>query len=200
MGIRSLSAASISTGAKRSKFWDQVASIEGPSGFYGIDSYTFPNSSLNTITFSNIPQDYKHLYIVYNCRGTINDGTRMYFNGDFTNGNYYGNGGWGVPTSGGQFTFNPTAGNGIVDLFGLLGAFNSYDHTSGYGYINDYSKSDKLKSASALMTNVTSTSEGSIIYSGGTRTASTAAISSITFTARTQNFVSGSKIAIFGIR
>lgn len=168
-------------------------------GFVALDSYTFPNSSLNTMTFNNIPQGYKHLYIIYNCRGTINDGTRIYFNGDFTNGNYYGNGGFGVPTGGSQFTFNPTAGNGIVDLFGLLGTFNSYDHTSGYAYINDYSKNNKLKSASGFVTNLTSTGEGSIIYSGGTRTSSTDPITSFTITARTQNFVAGSKIAIFGI-
>ena len=198
MGIRSLSSASVATGAKRSKFWDQTTAL-GLAGFVALDSYTFPSSSLNTVTFSNIPQSYKHLYIVYNCRGTINDGTRMYFNGDFTNGNYYGNGGWGVPTSGGQFTFPPTSANGIVDLFGLLGMFNSTDHTSGYAYINDYSRTDKLKSVSGMVTNLTSTNEGSVIYSGGTRTASTAAISSLTITARTQNFVTGSKIAIFGI-
>lgn len=60
MGIRSLSTASISTGTKRSKIWDQSAQVTPPA-FESIATYAVTSGTVNTITFDNIPQTYKHL-------------------------------------------------------------------------------------------------------------------------------------------
>ena len=61
MGIRNLSTASISTGAKRSKFWDQSSTIIIPA-FESIATANATGSS-SSIGFTNIPQTYKHLQI-----------------------------------------------------------------------------------------------------------------------------------------
>lgn len=84
MGIRSLSAASISTGAKRSKFWDQTTEAYLAS-FESITS-TSLTASTSTVTFSSIPSTYTHLQLRVVSRsttaGTGQDGLRMRFNGD----------------------------------------------------------------------------------------------------------------------
>lgn len=169
------------------------------SGFVGIDSYTFSTSSLNTVTFSNIPQGYKHLYFFFQSWGTVNDGTRMFFNGDTNGGgNYRGGaqmGGYSSSVSVGA----PTSQVGIVDIIGLLGGYGSTQTTAGYGYINDYSKTGKIKSVTSLWSNRNSSNEGGVSYNGGARLSSTDPITSITITARTGNFNTGSKISLFAV-
>ncbi len=169
------------------------------SGFVGIDSYTFANSSLNTITFSNIDQGYKHLFIVYQAWGTVNDGTRLRFNNDSGTNNYLAAGGMGAYGNS-FYTSVPTLANGITDAFNLLGGtYGSTQSSTGYGYINDYSKNNKIKSITALCSNFNSSNEGGIALQTGARIADNAPISSITFVARTGNFNTGSKIALFGV-
>jgi len=169
------------------------------SGFVGIDSYTFANSSLNTITFSNFSPDYKHLFIVYQAWGTVNDGTRLRFNGDSGTNNYIAPGGYGGYAS----TFsviNSALANGITDQFNLLGGtYGSTQCSTGFAYINDYSKTNKFKSITGLCSNFNNANEGGIAFTAGARIADNAAITSITFVARTGNFNTGSKIALFGV-
>ena len=62
MGIRNLSTASISTGAKRSKFWDQT-SVYAPSSYESIATATVGSGGSTGVTFSNIPSTYSHLEI-----------------------------------------------------------------------------------------------------------------------------------------
>lgn len=174
--------------------------ITALDGFVGIDSYTFPNSSTNTVTFSNINQGYKHLYIVFQGAGTINDGMRMYFNGDTTNGNYFGTGTIGADNSN-AFVAAPASSQGIVDVFTLLGGtYGATQSSAGVAYINDYAATNKKKTVTGIQSNVNSSNEGWVGTTVGARTADTAAITSITFTARTQNFVANSSFALFGIK
>lgn len=168
------------------------------SGFVGIDSYTFANSSLNTVTFSNIPQGYKHLYIVFTGQGTVNDGMRLYFNGDTGASNYIGTSAmFANASTAGAYANN---GTGIVDPFSLLGSsYGATQNTAGYAYINDYSKSNKIKAITSFQSNLNSANEGGLTYGVGARVSSTAAITSLTFTARTGNFNTNSKFALFGV-
>ena len=69
MGIRSLSTASISTGVKRSKVWDQSAVTVIPA-FEAIQTISTGGSSQASIDFTSIPSTYKHLQIRYNIKGT----------------------------------------------------------------------------------------------------------------------------------
>jgi hypothetical protein len=62
MGIRSLRTASISTGVKRSKVWDQSA-VYSPTAYESIATQTVGAGGAASVTFSSIPSGYKHLQI-----------------------------------------------------------------------------------------------------------------------------------------
>jgi len=63
MGVRSLSAASISTGIKRSKFWDQSAVITGT--YESISTVYLSSANAATVDFTNIPNTFMHLELRY---------------------------------------------------------------------------------------------------------------------------------------
>jgi hypothetical protein len=85
VGIRSLKTASISTGVKRSKVWDQSTVIVN-TDFESIATVTVGAGGQSSVTFSSIPSTFKHLQIRWNCitnRGTYAmDDIKMTFNGD----------------------------------------------------------------------------------------------------------------------
>jgi hypothetical protein len=169
------------------------------SSFDAIDTYTFPNASLNSVTFSSIPQTYQHLIVVFQGAGTINDGTRMRFNGDSGSNQYF-----GVVLADGSGTsmntYPGSLGTGISDLFSLLGnTYGASQSTAGYCYINDYSSTLKYKTATTHQSNLNSSNQGSVGFGTGSWL-STAAITSLTLVARTQNFDTGSTISLFGIK
>jgi hypothetical protein len=173
--------------------------IPALAGFVGLDSFTAPNSSSNTITFNSIPQNYKHLMLVYQAQGTVNDGTRIRFNGDSGASNYLG--GDGINSSGAGLVTTAISGaqSGLLDLISLR--WNNVGTTSSAAvvYINDYSKNGKLKTAMSLDSNIAIDGTGSMRHFAGTRTSSTEPITSISIVARTGNFNTGSKVALFGI-
>lgn len=91
MGIRSLRTASISTGVKRSKVWDQSAVVA--TNAYESIATAMGTGSSGIITFSSIPQTYKHLQLrIFNNSsrvGAASGSGRMQFNGDTTGTNYF---------------------------------------------------------------------------------------------------------------
>jgi hypothetical protein len=169
------------------------------SGFVGLDSYTFASNTLNTVTFNSIDPGYKHLFIIYQAQGTVNDGTRLRFNGDSGTGNYIAAGGFGA--YGNTFSVaTPASANGITDQFSLLGAsYGATQSTAAWAYINDYSKTNKIKSITGMSSNFNSANEGGVALLAGARTGSLEAINSITIVARTGNFNTGSTVALFGV-
>jgi hypothetical protein len=84
MGVRSLSASSIATGAKRSKFWDQ-STIISTTAFDSIATVTVGSGGQSTVEFTSIPSTYKHLQIRAIGRGGNSDVATTYtlrFNSD----------------------------------------------------------------------------------------------------------------------
>jgi hypothetical protein len=65
MAIRRLSKASITSGAKSSKMWDQETSL----GFYESIATAVVDASGATVFFGNIPQTYQHLQVRITGRG-----------------------------------------------------------------------------------------------------------------------------------
>jgi hypothetical protein len=134
MGIRSLKTASISTGVKRSKVWDQSAVVL--LGAYESIATVNVSSSQSTITFSSIPSTYKHLQIRYlaRCSRTdytiatmfirLNNDSSSSYAGHATYGNgsavySYGNGSQTFGYSGAVVGANATANTfsgGIIDI------------------------------------------------------------------------------------
>lgn len=88
MGIRNLSTASISTGVKRSKFWDQSA-VYVPPIFESI--VTLTPGGTNTAEFSAIPQTYNHLQIrgTYRCTNVAGTIRLRFGNGGIDTGSNY---------------------------------------------------------------------------------------------------------------
>jgi hypothetical protein len=67
MGIRRLKTASISTGSKSSKFWDQSTSL---NSYESISTTTVGSGGTSVIDFTSIPATYKHLQLRLICRDT----------------------------------------------------------------------------------------------------------------------------------
>lgn len=147
MAIRSLSTSSISTGAKRSKFWDQSTQT---SAHVLIATATVTSGGTSSIAFSSIPQTYDHLQLYWNARsssGNTGDFVYVRFNGDSTanyNFNY-------LEASGGTSTLNPGISTKSANTNAWLtkiagGTATANVFAVGYGIIGDYSKTNRNKS------------------------------------------------------
>jgi hypothetical protein len=190
MGIRSLSTASISTGTKRSKVWDQSTVITYPS-FESIQTVTVGSGGSSNISFNSIPSTYKHLQIrgLVSMAGDIN----IRFNGD-TNTNYglhfmYGAGG------------TPAASNGVSTAYGYLayGLFASSAFTPVITDILDYTNTNKYKVTRSLSGNDNNSSGGVMLASSFWQ--STSAVTSITIYSKDSvSFNQYSSLALYGIK
>lgn len=210
MGIRSLSTASISTGTKRSKIWDQSAVVI-TTAYESIATVNI-TSDTNTITFSSIPSTYKHLQLRAVTRSTYNStaaGQSQYkiqFNGDtaanYSNHRLYGNGSTAIANSGAsqnQITAdqpwaNPGAfGAGLV-LSPVIIDILDYQNTT---------KNKIVRILTGFDANQASTNQESTLRSGAWY--STSAITSITLDATAGAFSDGpfganTKWALYGIK
>jgi hypothetical protein len=201
MGIRSLSTASISTGTKRSKVWDQSAVV--PTNSYeSIATYVVGAGGAASYTFSSIPQTYKHLQIRVmsrSDRAVTAEGTWFYPNNDTTTTNYARHvlGGDGstnfatatVPTSGGTGTIYTPAASALANTFGV-----------GVVDILDYTSTNKYKTFRTLTGLDTNSSNSEIRLVSGLWL-STSAITSIKIdTQGGGNFTQYTSFALYGIK
>lgn len=192
MGIRSLKTASISTGAKRSKFWDQSSIIQ-TTAFDSIQTYTL-GSAQSTVTFSSIPQTYKYLEIHSVTFGT---GTTMVarLNGDSgSNYTFHRVMSWGsgAPESAGQ--------TGRPDFaISYVGGSTTSKPLGNIMYFNDYSDTNKNTTFTSL-NGVDNNGSGNVgIWSGLWN--NTAAVTSISFRCEDgSNFQANTTFALYGIK
>lgn len=206
MGIRSLRTASISTGVKRSKVWDQSAVVIPLSSFESIQTVTLTGSQ-STVTFSSIPSTYKHLQIRAIARTNRTnysvEQVFMRFNSD-SGSNYTGHqlGGDG----GSPYAFSTSAPSTYM-LVGQIGTSIAGADTSGIFItdILDYTSANKNKTARTLAgvhpsAAISGTVYGATTLSSGLWMNSATAVSSITFSTELGgNFTSGS-FALYGIK
>lgn len=187
MGVRSLATASVSTGIKRSKFWDQTAAIWN-NDFYYIGSQT---GTGNTMTLSGIPSTYKNLRIYYTGRtgasGSAVDNTVIYFNGDTTSANYKG-AYWG--SGSGTSNIFPLRTTGATATSGYFG--------SGWIDITDYSSTTGKYKQVHVYSGCVSPGSTEIFVNYTTWLNSASAINSLTWGYGAGNFIAGSKIDIYG--
>lgn len=197
MAIRSLSTASISTGTKRNKIWDQNASLYLPGSYEAIQTISLTSNQQN-ITFTSIPQTYKHLEIRAVTRDTYGNtypGTYAYFNG-------VGNG-----------TFNYISGDGGNNNGAIGGATSSYTGNSAGGdtpagnydtwiaRIPDYTESNKQKMMTIVQGNSANTYSSHIAFWAWSSGATTP-VTSILFGEGDTNYklAAGSHWALYGIK
>jgi hypothetical protein len=190
MGIRSLRTASISTGAKRSKFWDQSANVIATS-YISLGSVKLA-SNTTTVTFSSIPSTYKNLQIRIFARKDTggNDAYALHLNGDTTNANYAYHLFGGDGTAFTQTVLDRSDSGSVRD-----NAWNSTVIT-----IPDYTSTSKVKSWQTVSGTMSQT-DGSSFY-GTTVWDNTAAINSLRFSTinGSYNFITGSVFALYGIK
>jgi hypothetical protein len=202
MGIRSLSTASISTGTKRSKVWDQSAVVITNS-FESIATIEVGSGGASNVTFSSIPSTFKHLQI----RGTAktnratysNDNIKLQFNGDSAS-NYNSHNLYGDGTSVGANSFGWTA----QYYSGSVGA-QLIENNFGAVIIDilDYANSNKFKTTKVLGgfdNNNTGTDKGIIALNSGLWRSTSAITSVIISAAEGTGLQQYSKFALYGIR
>lgn len=193
MAIRSLSTASISTGSKRSKFWDQSTIL---NSFESIAT-ALTTGSTSEIVLSSIPSTFTHLQIRVTCQQSSADNILIQFNGD-TASNYY----WhelfgdGVNPASGE---SPGAVNHIKFAY-THGGGSTYYTGASVGTIINYSSTTQKKTFNAFTgSNKDASGSGYVLNRSGHWT-STDAISSIRLFPASGNLSAGTRVAIYGIR
>jgi len=199
MGIRSLSTASISTGAKRSKVWDQSAVVITNS-YESIATVTVGAGGSSSISFSSIPSTYKHLQIRANAKTNRSDNqdvVTIRYNGD-TGANYayhiLGGNGTSAFADAGTSTATPWAAiiAGNVSTTNMFGGMISD--------VLDYSSTSKYKTTRTLSGTDQNSSAGRL-YFDSTLWQSTSAITSISLVpVYGSSFMEYSSFALYGIR
>lgn len=197
MAIRQLSKASISTGSKSSKFWDQAATL---GAYELIERITIGIGGQSTITFSSIPSTYKHLQIraiMRSDRSSTGDDIKINFNSD-TGNNYSAHimGGEGATTYANAQTSLPF----MITYYGVAAASaisNSFDGM--IIDILDYSNTNKKKTM-RLLHGWDNNGGGNIeVVSGAWY--NTSAVSTITLAPRYGTiWVQNSHFALYGIK
>lgn len=202
MGIRSLRTASISTGIKRSDFWDQSTVLSNPQYEY-IATATIASNG-NNFSFTGIPSTYKALQIRglvgTNRSGVGYDSLQMTFNN--TGSSYYGGLVYGDSRN---YTSNEKyAGNTRM----YVGEITGGSVTSFAGFtidVLDYANTSKSTTANFRggwdVYNTGSSSVNGAVFFGGGVWDNRTTVSSIEITGGTNNgFRTGSKISIYGIK
>ena len=194
MAIRRLSKASITSGAKSSKMWDQETSL----GFYESIATVTSTGSVNSVTFSNIPQNYTHLQVraLTRCAGaSTQQSILIYPNSDGaadkTIHRLYGTGASAASQGFTSQTFwiasGIPCGNDTANVFGA----SIID-------ILDYRNTSKNRVMRALSGSDANGSGEIHLLSG--LWVSTVAISSLLIASGTGNLVANSTISLYGIR
>jgi hypothetical protein len=166
-----------------------------PTDFESIASFT--PTGTNTVTFSSIPQTYKHLQLRINAFSQTAQPIRIRFNGD-TGSNYwwdyFGTTGSGISTSG--------AASVATSIFsGLLQYQDSTFPGVGIIDIIDYASTSKAKVTKHIMSHERGGAGSGFAMSDGVWT-SNSAITSITVLCdgSSSNYTTGTVISLYGIK
>jgi hypothetical protein len=204
MGVRSLSAASISTGAKRSKFWDQSA-VEIITSYESIATATVTSGGAAYVEFTSIPSTYTHLQIrgiaqVSRATYGIGDGY-LRFNGD-SGANYSWHNVRSVGSGAAQA--NPTPSDSQMSISdGMFGT------TTGGSFgvividILDYKNTSKHKVVRALTGtdfNGTIAGYGGFVGLNSGSWRNTGAVTDIRIIGSHSGFTQHTKFALYGIK
>ncbi len=208
MGIRSLSAASISTGAKRSKFWDQ-SSVLVPDAYESIASVLVGAGGATSITFTDggAWAPYKHLQLrilARSDRGISTDTIILGFNNNTTSsnyacGSYYADG--ASVTSFYESTSAPNSFTGIRTA--TIPAATAQGTVFGGQTINilDFANANKKPSARGQGGYTTNNNSGKEVILWGGLYNSTGAVSSIkVYPYGGSTLVQHSRVSLYGIR
>lgn len=201
MGIRSLSSASISTGAKRSKFWDQGTFLI-PNAYASLANVTI-STTTSAVEITNIPTSgFRHLEVRGIWVGTHagSDSLRFQLNGDSGNNYYshfiYGN---GADLSGGNNAGGSILSSGYM-AYKASATDGSYDSTAFVLKIPDYVSTSKKRSWQAIDGRAPSSGAGHSQYASGVYSPTGSAITSIKFLCVNGSIAANSRFSVYGIK
>jgi hypothetical protein len=149
-------------------------------------------SATSTITFSNIPNTYKHLQIRYmTLTGTATNDLRMRFNSD-TGSNYV----WHQLQGNGATAASAANLSQTLIAIGLVGGTAN----PGVGVVDilDYANTNKFKTTRALA-GIDQNGSGVIMFWSGLWQ-NTSPVNSITFDSASGNFNTNTRISLYGIK
>lgn len=149
-------------------------------------------SAAATVTFSNIPQGYKHLQIRGIAAGVSNTFADMTFNSD-TGSNYAQHDIYGDGASAGAEAGTSRANIPVTALPNVTSVYNAFVID-----ILDYANVYKFKTARILQGRDANGS--GVIYFMSGLWQNTAAITSITITSRVGNIATNSRFSLYGIK
>lgn len=156
-------------------------------------------STATSLTFSSIPQTYKHLQIRGVSTGDQNTSVRMRFNGD-TGSNYAFHGIQAGAGYGASVYTNSGANATSIMLFDQqLGSASSDNFNTSITDILDYTSTTKNKTTKTL-SGVKGGSGGFIYFQSGLWFATPAAITDITIKPNSFNFLANTTFALYGIK
>ena len=150
-----------------------------------------------TVTFSGIDQNYTDLEIVVNARGSAADNGNFYYriNGDATSSYTV------IRLQGGGSS--AVSNKGTANTVGYIGYVDGANTTSGIFsntkiYVNNYSSSSTYKTL--ISKGVTPGTNGYAAYFVNGYAGSTSAVTSISFTPDSGNWIAGSTFSLYGIK
>ncbi len=192
MAISNFRTSSIRTGSTRNTMWDQVTFN---TSYESIETITVGSSGQSSISFTSIPQTYKHLQLRAIAKTVSNDqGVFLQFNGD-TAANYsshymYGTGNGGNPIVGANTTW---AGMYCSPTFSSQFSGLIVD-------ILDYTNTNKLKTVRSIAGVENNGSGYATITSGNWRNSNAITSISIKEILANSNFTQFSHFALYGIK
>ena len=173
----------------------QITGHLSTNSFESIATVAVSNTVTNTITFSSIPQTYKHLQLRAIYRMTTDPGINMYINGDSTHSNYYTHSVYGdgvsasanAPASNPYIAYYPENGK----LANVFGAFVMD--------IADYTNTNKYK-VSKHIWGYDANGTGNIALQSQLYKSTTAVTSIVLQNEYSINFAQYSHFALYGIK
>lgn len=170
------------------------------SSYFSIATQTASNTTTTTLTFTSIPQTYKHLQLVmFDGSNSISSAGFMYINNDLTNSNYYVNYYYAASASGTTSLGTGGTANPYTPNF-TGGALTQFPGTM-IMTIPDYTSTTKAKSAlfSDGYYGSDTTYGGYMNHSGYVYTANTNAITRLDFVAPATYWKQDSYVALYGM-
>jgi hypothetical protein len=175
----------------------------GGGGSYELIETAYGTGSSGTISFTSIPQDYKHLQLRYTSRATNADwvnSSRIRLNGDSA-GNYSRHMLYGLNTS-----VNANAGASVTSSLWHYSAGDTTitgAYAAGIVDILDYASTTKnttirgFNGNQGLTANPSATWQVTLVSGGWYNTA---AVTSLTFEAASGSFTTASRYSLYGIK
>lgn len=177
------------------------AGAAGGAAAYELIQTTVLTTTASSVTFSNIPQDYKHLQIRAVAKSNESDFTRLQIrangvsSGVYTSHNLRGNGS--------TVTTNTTtiSATSMLDMFWFPGTFFEGENQFGAAVMDilDYANTSKNTTFRSLHGYRPSSYTSYIFLSSGLYNQTTA-VSSLELSCQANSMVSGSRFSLYGIK